>query len=205
MSNVLHILGKLDHAEKSKCVRTIVRVLLLEGKLTEEVLGKRLDRTVSQTTISRWANGDLPPERQFQQLLELFFGSWHYVCSFSENYYPSLALDAREALFRSRAETPLIAQAPMAQPMWEKNIYLRSGKLVPGALAHTFANHPSNPTSFVVLIRDDLTDEESERVGREEVLAHVLRTPRFSSGRGLPVEVSLRQHFSEPSSDNNED
>lgn len=197
MSDILHVLDNLNDAEKSRCVQTMLRVIMLEHNLTEKGLGDRLEPVVSQTTMSRWANGigGLPTDHHFQQLVRLFFGPWHYVCSFSEKYDASLALKAREALFRTRANAPLNAQAPLAShPSIEIDLHMRPAKLVAGALAHTFANHSRNPSIFVILVRDDIPYEEQYRIGWEEVLAHVIQ-PKTESARGLPVAVSIQQHF----------
>jgi hypothetical protein len=197
MSNILHVLGNLDDAEKSHCIQTMIRVIMLERKLTEKGVGECLEPVMSQTTISRWANGigGLPNDHHFQQLVRLFFGPWHYVCSFSEKYDASLPLKAREALFRTRANAPLNAQAPLAShPSIEIDLHMRPAKLVAGALAHTFANHSHNPSIFVILVRDDIPYEEQYRIGWEEVLAHVIQ-PKTKSVRGLSVEISIQQHF----------
>jgi len=198
MSDILHVLGDLDDAEKSCCVQTMIRVIMLELQLTEKAVGQRLTPTVSQTTVSCWVNRErLPTDRHFRQLVRLFFGPWHYVCSFSERYDPSLALEAREALFRARASAPLNAQAPLSShPSIEIDLHIRPGKLVKEAFAHTFSNRLHNPSIFVVLVRDDIPYEEQYRIAWEEVLAHVIQ-PEPESPDSSSVAVSLQQHFSE--------
>jgi hypothetical protein len=169
---------------------------MLERSLKEAAVGQLLTPEVSQSTISRWIHGDVPTEDQFNQLIHLFFAPWYYVCSFSEQYAPSLALDAREALFRVRAKAPVTGRAPLVCPTSiEVDLHIRPGKLADGAWAHTFANHsePALASVFVILVRDDLTYERQYRIAGEELLAHVFQ-PKTKSDRGLPVAVSLRQH-----------
>lgn len=161
-------------------------------------MGQRLKPARSQTTVSRWASGEkLAADRHFRQLLSLFFGPWHYVCSFSERYDPSLALQAREALFGARSRAPLTAQAPLSShPSIEIDLHIRPAKLVKGAWAHTFTNRSHNPSIFVVLVRDDMPYKKQYRIAWEEVLAHVIQL-ETESDDSLPVTVSLQQHFPE--------
>ena len=194
MADFLHFLAVRDKATRAVAVRTIIGVLMHEG-MSQTIIGQQLTPQVTQPTIAHWASGySQPDDAQLLQLAEIFFGGWHYLCSFSKRYGPLLPFEARRAFFEARHETPLSIPAPIpAEPSILIDLHIRPARLVHGALAHTFANDIQNPSVFVVLVQKDLPYNDQYRVGWEEVSAHIIQR-KVGSKNGLAIATSIR-HF----------
>jgi len=163
--------------------------MLSEGAWPEIVEESRLRAVLLEwLTSTRCEQGAYPTNSRYpwQVARRWTAKDFQYICSFAGSYPESLRAGALRTLDAALMHGPLyLSGRPKRSPDVNVDLYIRSAKLPPGVLAHAFMDTAEPPSTFVVLVRDDISVDRQYDIAWEEVFAHVVRRPARPSPLGV--------------------